>query len=72
MKHSLNNAAANQCVGKRRHSTKLGAIIEAKRAHETGLTAYPCSFCGGWHCGHAIGAVAKREFQGIRRRRESR
>lgn len=43
------------CEGKQRHNSKTEAvahIINERRNGNTGLCAYKCRFCGGWHVGH--------------------
>ncbi len=48
-----------RCTRKRRHPTEMHAraAIVAIRAegNPSQLSAYSCSFCGGWHVGHTAG-----------------
>lgn len=45
-----------QCKGKVRHQTEKFAEIAVRNTRSTGnLSAYRCSFCGGWHIGHTPG-----------------
>lgn len=60
-KHLERNPLA-QCVGKCRHKTFTGALIERQRAKDLSLSVYRCPHCRGWHIGHASGAVLKRMY----------
>lgn len=67
MRRRVKNNIATQCIGKIGHTSRKGAFAEMKRAKDLSLSIYQCPHCGKYHVGHAIGWVAKRVFQGLRR-----
>lgn len=38
---------------KRRHATRIAAIITMKKINNRALNAYWCPACRGWHLGHS-------------------
>ena len=59
---------SNQCIGKACHKNKAGAMQQCRSANDA-LIAYRCPHCKGWHVGHDIARVAKRQHFGIPHRR---
>jgi hypothetical protein len=41
------------CTGKKKHKTKINAIIVAKKIKNKGLNVYHCGKCGFWHLGNS-------------------
>ncbi|WP_370171335.1 hypothetical protein [Sphingobium abikonense] len=41
----------SECVGKKRHRSKVAACIAAKRMKNCAINVYLCSKCKGWHLG---------------------
>lgn len=40
-------------TGKRRHHSRVAAIITMKKLKNAALNSYHCRACGGWHLGHS-------------------
>jgi hypothetical protein len=45
------------CTGKKKHKTKITAIIVAKKIKNKGLNVYHCEKCGFWHLGNSANSL---------------
>ena len=57
--------------GKVRH-TKPKALAHARKLHDSGMVAYRCGTCGGWHVGHRIGLWTRLWRRARREKRRER